>query len=153
MSGRSHPLIEIPVRSRQSRFPMTALADAMFQLLIFFMLASSLTPYSLLPLQAGPAKSQETGTSAATDPNLVSNSNDSSDAIVWSLGARTVTIQAQPFGFDRLDALVGGLGTPTAPADVIIVVTEDASVQDLTTVLEALRLGDVESVRIAAQGD
>ena len=51
MSGVTRVPIDPPHRPRGNRFPMTALADAMFQLLIFFMLASSLTPYSLLPLQ------------------------------------------------------------------------------------------------------
>lgn len=143
-------LLEVPPRSRRSRFPMTALADAMFQLLIFFMLASSLTPYSLLPLQSG-ALPTEAGAGGGDTTPSPTQTDATSDAVIWAVSNETVTIDAQPFGFDRLGALAGALGTPAAPADVIILVSDEATVQDLATVLEALRLGDVASVRIATE--
>jgi biopolymer transport protein ExbD len=40
-------------RPRKYGFALTPLADAMFQLLIFFMLSSSLSPYSLIALTRG----------------------------------------------------------------------------------------------------
>ena len=152
MSGATKFRIDPPRRPRGNRFPMTALADAMFQLLIFFMLASSLTPYSLLPLQSGaaPAEASNAGASGENLPQLAQDIP--TDAVIWSVGAQVVTIQTQPFGFDRLGALAQGLGSPAAPADVVILVSDEASVQDLATVLEALRLGDVGSVRIATGG-
>ena len=48
MASRRAPL---PERPRRYKFAMTPLADAMFQLLIFFMLSSSLAPYSLITLK------------------------------------------------------------------------------------------------------
>jgi len=44
----------LPPRSpARYRFVLTPLADAMFQLLIFFMLSSNLAPYSLLTIRSG----------------------------------------------------------------------------------------------------
>ncbi len=54
----AHPTIKsLPKSERRYTFALTPLADAMFQLLIFFMLSTSLTPYSLLTITrgAGPA--------------------------------------------------------------------------------------------------
>ena len=51
MASRRAPL---PERPRRYRFVLTPLADAMFQLLIFFMLSSSLAPYSLITLKTAP---------------------------------------------------------------------------------------------------
>ena len=48
------PGLNLPVRRRRSvAFSMTALADVLFQLLIFFMLSSNLAAYSMLPLRSG----------------------------------------------------------------------------------------------------
>ena len=143
--------LEAPVRQRRHRFPMTALADAMFQLLIFFMLASSLTPYSLLPLQNGAAP-VEVGTGGTDPAQAPASPSINEDSIVWTVSTESVAIGGQDFAFDRLGALARALGTPALPADVIVLVSDDATIQDLTTVLEALRLGDVASVRIATSG-
>ena len=127
---------------------MTALADAMFQLLIFFMLATSLTPYSLLPLQSGGTPAEAGTGSADTEPTPARTLVDS-NVVIWTVQANTVTIASQSFGFDRLDALAGALGNPGAPAEVVLLVAPEATVQDLTRVLEALRLGEVGAVRIS----
>ncbi len=150
MASTTRSRMGLPVRHIRKGFPMTPLADAMFQLLIFFMLASSLSPYSLLEIQggAGPADSaaigDETTTQAPSDATL-------RDAVLWHVGAGEITIAAQSFSFDRLGDLAGALGTPAAPADVVILIESGASVQDLTTVLEALKKGDVASVHVATQ--
>ena len=129
---------------------MTPLADAMFQLLIFFMLASSLTPYSLLTIQGGqgPATPAATGETAPDE----APQTPTQDAVLWRVGNGGITIASQAFGFDRLNDLVAGLGTPSTPADVVILVESDARVQDLTTVLEALQTGDIASVQVATDG-
>lgn len=141
----------LPVRTARHRFPMTPLADAMFQLLIFFMLASSLTPYSLLTIQGG-AGGDDRGASA---PQTTAQSTDATtprDIVLWRVGAGEITIAAQPFGFNRLGDLAAALGSPAAPADVVILVNRSATIQDLTSVLEALQTGDVASVQVATDG-
>lgn len=130
---------------------MTPLADAMFQLLIFFMLASSLTPYSLIKVQSGAGPADPAAAGAQTSPQTPSDTG-ARDVVLWRVGAGEITIAAQSFPFDRLGDLTANLGTPAAPADVVILIEPDASVQDLTTVLEALQTGDVASVQIATRG-
>ena len=53
------PGLNLPRRERRvSRFSMTALADVLFQLLIFFMLSSNLSAYAMLPLRSGALQSE-----------------------------------------------------------------------------------------------
>ena len=55
------PGLNLPVRRRRSvAFSMTALADVLFQLLIFFMLSANLAAYSLLPLRSGALRGELT---------------------------------------------------------------------------------------------
>jgi biopolymer transport protein ExbD len=70
MASRKAPLPELP---RRYKFVLTPLADAMFQLLIFFMLTSSLAPYSLITLKtaAKPVSEEDVadaGAGAGNDP-------------------------------------------------------------------------------------
>lgn len=142
--------IHLPERRRNYRFALTPLADAMFQLLIFFMLSSSLTPYSLLPLQSAPGSAAETG--AAPAPAEAEQAPQSpatpGDVVLWTLESDTVIVGGQRFGFDALTALAEALGTAGAPADVILIVRPSAQVQDVTTVLARLRAADVGSVQV-----
>lgn len=142
--------IHLPERRRNYRFALTPLADAMFQLLIFFMLSSSLTPYSLLPLQSAPGNAADTG--AAPVPGEAEQPLRSpaapGDVVLWTLESDTVIVGGQRFGFDALTALADALGTAGAPADVILIVRPSAQVQDVTTVLARLRAADVGSVQV-----
>ena len=54
----------------------------------------------------------------------------------------------QEFGFDLLADLATALNT-TGDAAVILVVRNDANVQDLSSVLEALSAADVNNIQIA----
>lgn len=151
MASTTTSRLGLPIRRARHRFPMTPLADAMFQLLIFFMLASSLTPYSLIQVQSGAGPADPVAAGVQTTAQTPSDAGGN-DAVLWRVGAGNITIAAQSFPFDRLADLVANLGTPAAPADVVILIEREASVQDLTTVLEALQTGDVASVQIATQG-
>ena len=144
----SQPKIKLPVRPRNYRFAMTPLADAMFQLLIFFLLTSSLTPYSLLTVQtAAPPPEQVTATSAPT-PND-QTPTPPLEVALWTLEAERIIVGGQEFTFDSLDALADALGSDVAPADVTILVRDTARVQDVTTVLARLATANVGAVRVA----
>ena len=108
------------------------LADIMFQLLVFFMLSTSLAPYALLPLGA-PAPAEDTPGAAQTP-----STGPAPAQIVWHLqnghlreGARSITFATLP---DRLAALQA-----QGVEDLVVVVSAAARAQDLATVLEALR--------------
>lgn len=144
----SHASLKLPVRPRSYRIAMTPLADAMFQLLIFFMLTSSLTPYSLLTVQT-PAEAPQEDTAAPGPSNTPSTPSTPPDVAIWTLEAEKIIIGGQDFTFDSLDALADALGTDVAPAEVVILVRDTARVQDVTTVLARLANANVGSVRVA----
>ena len=98
--------LALPTRKRSYRFALTPFADAMFQLLIFFMLSSSLTPYSLLTLQSG-TPDAEAATGAGTDPAAPPQpqaQTEPQDVALWTIEAGTVRVGGQEFDFDALEA-------------------------------------------------
>ena len=140
--------IELPgARKRSYVFALTPLADAMFQLLIFFMLTSSLTPYSLLTLSSGPGTeagdtetAPEEPAGAVTDP-----------AATWTVEDGQILANGQAFGFDNLPQLAQILVDADTPR-VLLISSERARVQDLVTVLEILAAAQITSVDIVSMG-
>lgn len=156
MAGGLSPALrlQLPERRRNYRFAMTPLADAMFQLLIFFMLSSSLTPYSLLTVQSaegetGAPPSQAGNTTEATVPPALIEG----ETVVWAIDKNAVLVGGQRFAFDSLGDLVDALGTSGSPADVVLVIQTTARVQDVTTVLAQLSLAPIGAVRISTEGN
>jgi biopolymer transport protein ExbD len=142
---------QIPRARRPNyRFGFTAFADTMFQLLMFFILSSSLTPYSLITLKTAAAMTEqgsgggEGGSAAAAvaPPELA----------LWTIEGGALVVGGQRFTFDLLPGLAEALGSPAAPADVVLIVRAGAEVQDVATVLAALQAANVGSVRISAEG-
>ncbi|MDN5786748.1 biopolymer transporter ExbD [Pseudorhodobacter sp.] len=132
---------------RRYGFALTPLADAMFQLLIFFMLSSTLSPFSLIALTAGapPGQSELQG-----KPQPEAVAIDASDnLVIWHLSRGQVRSGDQVLPLDALAAIVPALlakGTP----DVLIYPTRSATVQDIATVLEVLGARGVAKVRLIA---
>ena len=145
----SQPKIKLPVRPRSYRFSLTPLADAMFQLLIFFMLTSSLTPYSLLTVQTAAPPPEESASASGPTEQQPTPPAPPSEVAIWTLEAERIVVGGQEFGFESLDALADALGSDVAPAEVIILVRDTARVQDVTTVLARLSSANVGSVRVA----
>ena len=140
---------QLPTRPRRYRFAMTPLADAMFQLLIFFMLTSSLTPYSLLTVQTAAPPPEPASSATGPQPPTQQPPSPQPDMAIWTLEAETIIVGGQEFGFDQLDLLANALGSDVAAAEVLILVRDTARVQDVTTVLARLSLANVGSVRIS----
>ena len=138
--------IALPARQRRYRFSMTAMADMLFQLLIFFMLSANLTPFAMLDLRmgglAGPAEAQD-GASAHSD-----TLSDIRATAVWTLSARGLTAGGQRFGLEGLEALADALALQ-GTANVLVVLRPDVAVQDVITVLEVLAARGIASVQIA----
>lgn len=147
-TAREHPVMQ-PRSSRRYRFALTPLADAMFQLLIFFMLTSSLTPYSLLTIRSGAAPGE-----VASDPDAAPSEEPvipGDNALFWTVREGEVVSNNVGYGLDELSFLAGIVSQDTE-AQVILIMEDTARVQDLTSVLEALTSAGVTSVQIAETG-
>ena len=151
MASRRAPL---PERPRRYKFAMTPLADAMFQLLIFFMLSSSLAPYSLITLKtaAEPVSEEDAATAGqGNDPNQPAPPTQPADVTLWTVGNGTVRSAGLDYDIDQLSALAEAL-SEGAPGSVVLIVTPQARVQDIASALEALEGANVGAVQISRGG-
>lgn len=141
----------LPERKRNYRFALTPLADAMFQLLIFFMLSSGLTPYSLLTLQSAPGEqtAEPSTGGTTTNPEDLQPVGPQGKVALWTVESEAVIVGGQSFGFDALDDLAAALGVAGAPSDVVLIIRPTAQVQDITTVLARLSAAEVTSVQVS----
>lgn len=128
---------------------MTAMADMMFQLLIFFMLSANIAPFSLLDLRTGGLRGSGGATESAPAPGTAT---EIAQTAIWTLADDgRITSGGQRFDADRLDALADALlaqGTP----HVLIVVRPEVGVQRVVTVLQALSVRGIRSVQIVGAG-
>lgn len=138
--------IALPQRQRHYRFALTPLADAMFQLLVFFMLSANLTPYSLLGLRAGTVAGTvgAEGTSSTTGSEVTG----AGDTVIWSVNRESVVASGQRFGFDALPRLAEAM-QQAGTMRVLLVTRPDAQVQGLVSVLETLASHGITDVQIA----
>ena len=121
-------------------FALTPLADVMFQLLIFFMLSTTLAPYALIPLGAPAVPA--TANAPASAPG-----GGTQNLVIWHVGAgevragqSTVPMTALPQIITQLKA--GGL------QEILLFTAATATTQDVATVIEAIRVGEVPRVRL-----
>lgn len=144
--------LQLPERRRNYRFALTPLADAMFQLLIFFMLSSSLTPYSLLTVQSaqGAAGANPDQTGQADDPRPIATLQ-TGEVVVWAIDRDAILVGGQRFDLNTLGDLVDALAAADSPADVVLVIQQNARVQDVTTVLARLSQAAVGTVRLSTE--
>ena len=130
---------------RSMRFSLTPLADAMFQLLVFFMLSAGLSPYSGLLLQSGPSQD----IAATTNPDAEAGEITAGDgsAVTWTLRADTISVPGNNYEYDQLDLLMEILQRDGIER-VVIVATPEALVQGLTLVMEALTASNVTDIQL-----
>jgi biopolymer transport protein ExbD len=140
----------LPAPPRRYRFVLTPLADAMFQLLIFFMLASSLTPYSIVTLRSGPEAVADQGTQGegGAEPAAAASAVPP-ETVLWTIDVKAVIVGGQIFDPEDLPDLAAALGSEAVPADVVLIIRDRARVQDIATAMEALADANVASVQIA----
>jgi biopolymer transport protein ExbD len=142
--AHSHRKVILPATRGKKKlsFALTPLADAMFQLLIFFMLSSSLAPYSLITLAPGAAAQTApapTGAAAA-------------QPTIWHLGAGSLRAGTETVPLGQIGEMIDKMRT--AGSDHVVIFTDaSATVQDVATVLNRVTLAHVGSVQlISAQG-
>lgn len=131
-------------RTRRYGFALTPLADAMFQLLIFFMLSSTLSPYSLIALTGG-APAGQSQVIGQADANAAPP--DPAGMVIWHLSRGQVRAGDQVFALADLDALLPALD---AVPEMLVFPTRSATVQDIATVLERVGQRGVTRVRLVS---
>lgn len=139
--------IALPRSPAKYRFVLTPLADAMFQLLIFFMLSSNLAPYSLLTIRSGSTGDPAGGETGAQEP-APEPAAPIGDVAIWNVDSGNVIVGGQQFGFDLLADLAASLNAD-GETGIILVVRDEANVQDLSSVLEALSASGITNIQIA----
>jgi biopolymer transport protein ExbD len=132
--------IRDPRPPRKPAFAMTPLADIMFQLLIFFMLSSSLAPYALIPLAAPTAP-------ASQDTATPQQQGGTSDIVIWHVAAGEVRARGESLPLASLPEVIKALKLDGLD-EILLFTTASATTQDLATVIEAVRVGEVARVRL-----
>ena len=143
--------LNLPGRAPPRAMPMTALADMLFQLLIFFMLSANLTPFAMLDFRTGQLAG-DAGASAPPDGGTVAGpAMDARRTAVWTLGTDGLVANGQHFGLDRLPDLADAL-TGMGTAQLLIVLRPEVPVGDIVAVLEILQHRGITAVQIADGG-
>lgn len=128
---------------------MTAMADMMFQLLIFFMLSSNLVPFSMLDIRTGGVRGGAAAPGEATQAEAAANTTDLAATAIWTVGGDgRITASGQRFAPDRLSALADAL-VAQGTDNVLVVAGEGVRVQQVVTVLEVLAARGITSVQLA----
>ncbi|MFD1881865.1 ExbD/TolR family protein [Paracoccus pacificus] len=151
MAGAAHQRLELPRSTRRYGFSLTALADAMFQLLVFFMLSANTSTYSLLNIRGGGIMGSRDGALQPGQANAppAGNATRADQTAIWSLRADGIVSGGQRFEFDRLGDLARAMRDSGTPK-VLLVTQQGASVQGLVRVLEALAAHDVTAVQVTS---
>jgi len=151
MSG---PKTTLPVRKRTYRVSLTPLADAMFQLLTFFMLTTSLTPYSLITIgtsQEAPTEVAEAGGAEADGGDDAANTPSVSQEpglVIWELEDGVIRTSGSVYERDRLADLSEALALRTDNVSVQLVLGPTARIQDVASAMAALKGASVEKVEL-----
>ena len=145
----------LPERPRRYRFALTPLADAMFQLLIFFMLSASLTPYSLITLKSAPPGEEVPEEADGAPPGGGDGDGPTADPeapTLWTVGRDIVLASGQTYRLDQLIDLAEAIGSQDAPANIVLLVRDDARMQDIATAMEALENAEITALQITKAG-
>ena len=138
-------LLPVEARPRRYGFALTPLADAMFQLLVFFMLSSSLSPYSLIPLSAQASE----GSGEATAPPPPATGAEPAQPAVWHLSRGALRIGRESVPLAELGARMEALA-PQAGDGILLFPGRAATVQDVATVLEITGRAGITRVQLVA---
>jgi biopolymer transport protein ExbD len=137
-SGPAQPIIQRHVRRRRASFVLTSLIDVIFLLVIFFMVSSQITPFSIIALD--PIVQNAAAPSPATPPPATA-------AVSLRVMAGSVRIAGQTVAMDGLEAALSALKQSGVTA-LIVVPTDSATVQDLVSVLESIKAAGIESATV-----
>ena len=133
-----------PARGRRG-VSLTPLADIMFQLLIFFMLSSSLAPYALLPMT--PPASAPAGAAEAPARPAPSGGPVADTQVVWHLEQGTLRAGATRIPLAALPEALAALRADGID-DIVGFVGETARAPDIADLLEPVRRAGVARLQL-----
>jgi len=142
MASPAPSILPRHVRRRRASFVLTSLIDVIFLLVIFFMVSSQITPFSLIGL--GPMAREGQPEPAATDGQAAA------PAVSLRIQAGRVSIAGRPVALDELAPALADLGARGVSA-LIVVPTASATVQDLVGVLETIKMSGIENVTVLSR--
>lgn len=145
MAKQHRDILGQPVTRRRYGFAVTPLADAMFQLLVFFMLTSSLTPYSLIALKSGGVGSTVEAVGADKVVELPDN-----QVAIWQLSRGHIRAKDTEITLDQLDQVVPAM-KQAGIEQVVIVTTGSATTQDLAKTIELLTINEISQVQVVTR--
>lgn len=137
------PNIPPPIQHRRG-ISLTPLVDVIFLLLIFFMLTSQIAPFSLISFSG--TKAEEKSGDTLPLPPTETNAAVNFGVLITVLNG-SVAINGERSPHDKIDMVMKELrknGVTTA----IISLRTTATVQDLITVLEAVKKAKFETISI-----
>jgi biopolymer transport protein ExbD len=136
----------LPVTKPQRRFALTPLVDVIFLLLIFFMLTSQIAPFSTIALSA-----KSSGKEAVLpQPDGTRAIPQKSNALITVLNGG-IAINGKRFALFEIDAALARLRN-SGTKSVIISPRSSATMQDLVTVLEAVKKASFQSATLRNPG-
>lgn len=118
---------------------LTPLIDVMFLLLIFFMLSSQISPYSLLPIGRVAGE-------AAADAGAHAPATSAPDLSV-RVSAGLVAVGGESVAMSELGPVIERL-VAQGFGGFLVIATRSASVQDIVSALEALQAAGAERVTL-----
>ncbi len=138
----------LPQRQYRRKISLTPLVDVIFLLLIFFMLTSQIAPFSIISLSTAKI---EKDIEQISIPHEADARSTSFGALINVLNGG-VSINGQRVAYEKIDQALAQLrqaGTTAA----IISPKSASSVQDLITVLEAVKRASFETIKIRKAKD
>lgn len=130
-----------PRGDRRAPFALTPLADVMFQLLIFFMLSTSLAPYSLITL-AAPAAPSGQSPAPETAPG-----GGTGSIVIWHVGRGELRAGSATIPIAALGQVIPAL-KEKGLEEILLFTTPPATTQDVASVIEAIRIAEVARLRL-----
>ncbi|MBK4214955.1 biopolymer transporter ExbD [Paracoccus caeni] len=143
--------LQLPQRQRSYGFSMTAMADMLFQLLIFFMLSASLASFAMLDIRTGTLAGSGGNGGTTTNENVSTGLSPVHSTAVWTLHPDALVASGQRFPLDRIETLARAL-SEQGTANVLIVLRPDVPVANVIAVLEVLRAHGIDAVQLADGG-
>lgn len=136
--------------AKKQAFALTPLADVMFQLLIFFMLSTSLAPYALIPLGVPEQAVEDDSLNDPVEPPENTDAEAPRPPEIWHVGRGTLRSGRDIFRFTDLEERIA-LYRQAGGEEVLLFTTRNATTQDVATVLEAAKTGGLTRVRLVGR--
>jgi biopolymer transport protein ExbD len=141
MLDGSQAILSRPARRQRPSFVLTSLIDIIFLLVIFFMVTSQITPFSLLTLTPSNSQQRDSPTTSAAPPPV--SLRILSGRV--TIGGKSVPMSGVGEALTKLRSQ--GITT------ILLTPSSAATVQDVVTVLEAAKDAAIPNVTVISRRD